>query len=44
LLGAGGIVGIIIASIVICLVVSWWKRKKVAEVTRRLSTTVGRGS
>jgi NADH:ubiquinone oxidoreductase subunit H len=40
----GGIVGIIIAIVVICLVCSWWKRKKLAEVTRRLTTTVGRGS
>jgi NADH:ubiquinone oxidoreductase subunit H len=44
LLSVGGIIGIIIAIVVICLVCSWWKRKKLAEVTRRLTTTVGKGS
>lgn len=44
LLSVGGVIGIIIAIVVVCCVCSWWKRKKVAELSRRLTTSVGRKS
>jgi len=37
LLSVGGIIGIIIAIIVVICVCSWWKRKKISETTRRVS-------
>lgn len=38
LIAGGGIAGIVIAIIIVCLICSCWKRKKIAEAGRRLST------
>ena len=44
LLSVGGIVGIIIAIIVVICVCSWWKRKKIAEMASKISTATVRKS
>lgn len=38
LISAGTIVGIIIAAILVCLLISYCNRKKIAEAGRRMST------
>ena len=42
LIGVGTIVGIIIAAISICLLISYCNRKKIAEAGRRMSTATVR--
>jgi NADH:ubiquinone oxidoreductase subunit H len=37
-LSVGGIVGIIIAIIVVICAFSWWKRKKLAEMASKISS------
>ncbi len=44
LLSVGGIVGIIVAIIVVICVCSWWKRKKIAEMASKISTATVRKS
>ena len=43
-MSVGGIVGIIIAIIVVICVCSWWKRKKIAEMASKISTATVRKS
>ena len=44
MLSVGGIIGIIIAIIVVICVCSWWKRKKIAEMASKISTATVRKS
>ena len=37
-MSVGGIVGIIIAIVVVICVISWWKRKKLAEMASKISS------
>jgi len=39
-LGAGAIAGIVIGGVIICCVISYWKRKKLRQVAHRASTIV----
>lgn len=43
-IGAGGIVGIVLGSVAVCAIISWWKRKQIAEGARRASQAVRRAS
>jgi len=45
LISIGGIIGIVIAIVIVCcLIISYIKRKKISEATRRLSETTIRKS
>lgn len=43
-MSVGGIVGVVIAIIVLICACSWWKRKKIAEMASKISSATVRKS